>query len=456
MDGSSKRVVALVSRPEKAAAINPAVSRRQRDCLGGLDVLIDSHDLSLPKGTGIKSYGLNLISALQSLGASPELLVSAPSSGNAVIARSVLYDPARRRERNVRGRKILKQWWHLSRNKAGYVPANGNESSLPIPNTVFPYGLGCSSLFNCYLGSHAVQQRFGKIPSFSTTKKYRIWHATTPLPLRHREALQITTIHDLIPILQPHLCDHIRPAFYQCVEAAVRDSRAIAVVSEYTKNDLLKYFDVPEEKVFVTYQYSSMSRERLDDRKLGLALKTLGLEPGKYILYVGTLETRKNIRGLLHAYLMLGCDVPLVLAGKPGQGVSDDLKFIRRMKPEAGRDVRLLDFIPQAMMPAVYQGASCLAFPSLYEGFGLPVLEAMASGCPVVCSETTSLPEVGGNAAHYVDPFDEESISHGLGKVLGDTVYRQTLIERGYERAAYFSPEKFADQIAGMYCKVLS
>lgn len=431
--------------------MNPATKN-----LNNLDVLIDSYDLSMPNGTGIRNYGLNLIAALQSLAANPELLVSARIGGSGVVSRALLYDSPQRRERIISGRiKAYKQLLRMRWSKALYVPPNRGADSLPVPDSIFPFGLGCSSLFNCYHAGQALQQRFNRSLSFRTEKKYHVWHATQPLPLRHKHAVQITTIHDLIPLIQPHLCDDLRSAFHLKVKEAIRNSRAIAVVSEHTKRDLQQYFSVPDEKLVVTYQFSPVSRQTCGDAGIEQMLRLFNLEHGRYILFVGTLDIRKNLKRLIDAYLMLGSDVPLVLVGKIGWRVDEEIGFIQRLKPAVGRDIRLLDYVPARMMPALYQAAGCLAFPSLYEGFGLPVLEAMASGCPVVCSLGSSLPEVAGDAAHYVDPLDENSISQGIGKVLGDAAYRTTLVERGRKRAASFSEEQFQGQIAELYRRAL-
>jgi glycosyltransferase involved in cell wall biosynthesis len=422
--------------------------------LRNLDVLIDSLDLSLPNGTGIKSYGLSLISALKQIGANPELLVSARGNKNPLVARAMLYDPAARQERAVRGwPKAFKHFLFKSK-EANYLPPN-KTIGYPVPDSVFPYGLGCSTLFNCYRVAQTLQARFKKTSTFRTKKNYHIWHATQPLPLRHESAVQVTTIHDLIPILQPHFCDEILPLFYQRVEEAVRHSRAIAVVSEHTKKDLQNYFSVPDGKLTVVHPVSHMSRETCSDREIDQTMKILNLRRDGYILCVGTLEFRKNLRRLVEAYLRLDSDLTLVLVGKMGYGGAQELEIVKNLKSRSGQEVRLLDYVPNYMMPSLYQGASCLAFPSLYEGFGIPVLEAMINGCPVVCSSTTSLPEVAGSAAHYIDPEDSESITNGLAKVLGDSAYRATLVQEGRVRAAFFSEERFTGQIAELYRKAL-
>ena len=425
--------------------------------LAGIDVLIDSHDLAMPAGTGIKHYGLQLISVLKDLGASPELLVSARTDDNPLVATSMLYDSPQKNERAISGwRRILSQRMRFSSMKAMHIPPINGHGGPVVPDSVFPHGMGCSVMFNCYRASRAIQERARIITTFQTAKNYRVWHATQPLALRHKNAVQITTIHDLIPILYPHLCDELRPLFHQRVKESVHSSRAVAVDSEHTKADLLHYFSVPEEKIVVTHLYSSISTQDSDPHAVDMAMKVFNLERWKYILFVGTLDPRKNVRRIVEAYLSLGGDQTLVLVGKKGWGSEEELRVLEHMQRKPGQDVRQLAYVTRPMLAALYQGASCLAFPSLAEGFGLPVLEAMSMGCPVVCSSTTSLPEAGGDAAEYVHPLSVESIASGLAKVLNDPAHRQALVERGYERARYFSRERFAGKIAELYEKALA
>jgi len=427
-----------------------------RQDLANIDILLDSLNLAMPDGTGIKTYGTQLISVLKELGASPELLVSARTSQNPLIGRALLYDSVERTEKSLRGwHGVLKSNLRFRYRKAIHIPSANGSEGLHVPDSVFPHGMGCSVIFNCYRAARAIQEKQKKISTFQTAKKYHVWHATQPLSLRHKNAIQITTIHDLIPLLQPHICDELRYPFYQRVNESLRLSRAIAVVSESTKRDLLNHFPIPEEKIVVTHLFSEMPGEACAGQTMERVMNVYNLEPRNYILFVGTLEPRKNIRRLLEAYLSLGSDQTLVLAGRMGWRGGDELEILKHFTKKKGRDVRVLSYVPRAALPALYQGATCLAFPSLCEGFGLPVLEAMISGCPVVCSSTTSLPEVAGDAAQYVDPLSVESISEGLRKVMNDPSHRETLVRKGYQRAEFFSRARYSEKIVELYGKAL-
>jgi glycosyltransferase involved in cell wall biosynthesis len=216
---------------------------------------------------------------------------------------------------------------------------------------------------------------------------------------------------------------------------ALRQAEAVLVISETTRDDLLNCYPLPglENKVAVL--------------PLGVTSSAPagplppGLEPG-FILAVGTVEPRKNYPRLLAAYRRLRSRVdvpPLVIAGRPGWAYGDTLKRI-----EAEPGVRYLGHVDEGTLTALYESAAVLAFPSLYEGFGLPLLEAMAHGLPSVVSAVSALPELGGGAAIVVDPEDVSSIEDGLERLLGDPALRTELGAEGRRRAASYSWERAA------------
>ena len=173
---------------------------------------------------------------------------------------------------------------------------------------------------------------------------------------------------------------------------------------------------------------------------------------GPYVLHVGTIEPRKNLERLVTAMAHLaqrGTPHILVCAGAPGWGAAALHRHLEATG--TGDRVRLLGAVPDAVLPALYAAADALAFPSLYEGFGLPLLEAMACGTPVVTSNVAAMPEIAGEAAVYVDPRDPEAIAAGLDRVLHDTGMRAALIDRGLARARSFTWERCARETLAVY-----
>jgi glycosyltransferase involved in cell wall biosynthesis len=216
---------------------------------------------------------------------------------------------------------------------------------------------------------------------------------------------------------------------------ALRQAAAVLVISERTRTDLLDWYHVPglDEKTKVVPLGVSTS----------VPAGTLpeGVAPG-FILAVGTVEPRKNYPRLLAAYRRLRSGMlapPLVIAGRPGWAYGDTIERIRR---EPG--VRYLGHVDEPTLSALYESASVLAFPSLYEGFGLPLLEAMARGLPAVVSNAGALPELAGEAAVLVDPQDPSAIEVGLEKALSDKALRERLAGAGRERARQFTWERSA------------
>lgn len=219
-------------------------------------------------------------------------------------------------------------------------------------------------------------------------------------------------------------------------------------VSEFTKKEMTALWHIPPEKVYVIPCACSpaltreSSRERLDQlrEKYGL--------PEKFILFVGNSNPRKNLTRLLRAFdsLKERGDLPhqLVIAGEQGWKF-DKEKVLRDL--EHREAVRFIGFVPDEDMSALYSAASLFAFPTLYEGFGIPVLEAQSCGVPVLASECSSLPEVAGEGALYVDPYEENSIAEGLRKLLTNRELVEKLVRAGYENAKRFSWERSAERL---------
>jgi len=268
----------------------------------------------------------------------------------------------------------------------------------------------------------------------------------------------VATFHDLSPFTWAH-CHAPQLARYLQKELKTTLLRADALItdSEYTRRELAEYFAWPIERIHTVPLASSAEFHPRSPLILRDALKRHGLEVGGYSLFVGTIEPRKNIETLLDAYsrlpLALRARWPLILTGYHGwrnDAIHERLEVAKR---EGW--ARYLGFVPSEDLPLLFAGARLFVFPSLYEGFGLPVLEAMSSGVPVVCSNSSSLPEVAGNAALMCEPTDVEALTGLIQKGLEDESWRTTAIEEGLLHAASFSWERCAMETLQVYKTVV-
>ncbi len=183
--------------------------------------------------------------------------------------------------------------------------------------------------------------------------------------------------------------------------------------------------------------------------------KQFGIK-GEYILFVGTLQPRKNITRLIEAFSKISntSNLSLVVVGKKGWQYDEILEAPKKFEVE--EKVKFLDFIADEDLPNLYKNALCFVLPSLYEGFGLPVLEAMKYGCPVITSNISSLPEAGGDAALYVDPLDVNDIAKNLELIIQNSELRKKLIKKGYEQIKKFSWEKTARETLSVLTKIVN
>lgn len=265
---------------------------------------------------------------------------------------------------------------------------------------------------------------------------------------------KVATFHDLSPFTWTQCNTPQRIRYTQReLQKTLRNADALITPSEYIRQELANYFSWPIEKIHaVPLACGEEFHPRLAE-ELEPLLHQYGLKMGAYTLFVGTIEPRKNILALLDAYTMLPIAIrqrwPLVLTGYQGWRSEEIHERIRKAEGEGW--AKYLGFLPAEQLPLLFAGARLFAFPSLYEGFGLPVLEAMASGIPVVCSDSSSLPEVVGDVALMTGAEDIDHLSQLLEQGLENDSWRDRARERGLERAKSFSWARCAEQTAEVY-----
>lgn len=263
----------------------------------------------------------------------------------------------------------------------------------------------------------------------------------------------VISIMDLAFLKFPELFQ--RDDLYQLInwtKYSVKKAHAIIAISQSTKNDIIKEYHIPQEKVHVVYlgikEVSRASYKSMEE----LSKKYSVSKP--YILFVGTLQPRKNVSKLIEAYSKVvssiqnsspSKDLQLVIIGKKGWMYEEIIEAPKKFDVETR--VKFLDFVPDSDLPSFYKHAEMYVLPSLYEGFGLPVLEAMKYGCPVLTSNISSLPEAGGDAALYFDPTDTHDIAKTIEKVLTNEKLRDDMIKKGYEHIKKFSWQKTAKEV---------
>ncbi len=224
---------------------------------------------------------------------------------------------------------------------------------------------------------------------------------------------------------------------------SARKSEKILTISESSKSDIIKEYGVSGNKIEVIYPGINTSLPVNNKLKMEDLEKKFGIK-NKYILFVGTLQPRKNIERLIEAYSKIETDVSLVIVGRRGWQFEEILNAPEKYNVKD--KVLFLENVSDEDLPAIYRNAEFFILPSLYEGFGIPVLEAMSYETPVITSNVSSLPEVGGDAALYVDPNDADDIANKMKKLLGDNNLKKQLIEKGKKQVEKFSWEKSARQ----------
>ena len=286
-----------------------------------------------------------------------------------------------------------------------------------------------------------------------------LYHATNFVLPPHLPGLKtLLTVHDLSFVRVPEAAS---PSLKRYLDAVVPRSvhRATHILadSQATKDDLIDLYAVPSDKVTVLLSgIDPRFRRIVDNFDISTMRIEYNLPQTDYIFSIGTVQPRKNYERLIHALANLrsrGQDVDLIIAG--GKGWLEDPIYQAIDNLCLADHVHMIGFADDEDLPALYSGAKCVAFPSLYEGFGFPVLEGMACGTPVITSNVSSLPEVAGDAAIMIDPYDVDALTDALHAILNDNNLRQSMIRKGHEQVSRFTWGRTAQQLHDIYMNLL-
>ncbi|MDR0661548.1 MAG: glycosyltransferase family 4 protein [Prevotellaceae bacterium] len=302
----------------------------------------------------------------------------------------------------------------------------------------------------------SVWRSFG-ISKYAEQDKVKLFHGLSgelPTGLSQRNIRSVVTIHDLIFLRYPEFYKPIDRSIYKKkFRAACKNSDLIIAISKQTKDDIVNFFKIKEEKIRLVYQgcnpqfYNTCSEEQKQ-----VAAKKYNL-PQKYILYVGTIEERKNLNTIIRALASMPKDIYLVAIGRETKYTDKVTAEINKLKlNDRVKFIHKSDFRD---LPAIYQQAQVFVLPSVFEGFGIPVLEALNSKIPVIASNVSSLPEAGGPHSLYINPTDSKELEKALFQLFAHPELRENMIVNGYKYAQNFREQKLANDLWSVYQELM-
>jgi glycosyltransferase involved in cell wall biosynthesis len=288
--------------------------------------------------------------------------------------------------------------------------------------------------------------------------KIQLYHGLSnelPIGLSSTGIKSVVTIHDLV-------FKH-RPDYYPLIDRTVYDLKfryacqkadAIVAISESTKKDIINFYQIPAEKIHVIYQ--SCDERFMQEKSAKLIDQILAKYqlPSEFMLYVGTITERKNLLGIVQAMAMLpqSLRIPLVVIGKGKEYKAQVVQFLQQ---EGLSKLVIFTQVDNDDLPAIFQKASIFLYPSRLEGFGIPVIEALFSGTPVISSRSSSLPEAAGPASWLVDPEEPAQITAGIERILEDATFRKNMIDSGFQYAQSFKGEVVTEEMMDLYERIL-
>jgi glycosyltransferase involved in cell wall biosynthesis len=431
-----------------------ARKRRYKDVRIG----IDGSEVFRPHGTGVATYSRNLSYSIRALGAGVDILygIDGPAPKSNVLKEVVIYD--RQLDTAAKKSRTIRPVWNLfsPKHRAFEVPLSGSVLARLFEDRM-PYFDRALIASNLFWLARLHFKYFGSFLTLDMERPPKIMHWCYPLPVRVRNSINIYTVHDVIPLRLPYATLDNKRYYYRLIMSCCSSGQRICTVSERSRNDIIKICGVPESKISNTYQSASFSKAALAKTDIQVAhelAEIFGLEYKRYFLFFGAIEPKKNIGRLTEAFLTSRARDPLIIIGADAWMAEDELRLLKEYQTRtnaAKPRIRRFGYASASLLVSLIRGAKAVLFPSLYEGFGLPVLEAMTLGVPVLTSTEGAAPEIAGDAALLVDPYDISAITEKINLLDEDSDLRDELAMRGIVRAEYFAPERYQARLDEMY-----
>jgi glycosyltransferase involved in cell wall biosynthesis len=432
-------------------------------------ICIDGFNMSMAEGSGIATYGRNLCLALSDLGYETQILFSSGQKirSNNLLSQVELFDSPPSGSFSSKVTAALRMVPPMQP-RADEVRMTGDVITTEVSGRFPPADRVWASpdIFHSANRAHRAFRRVTPV-RLGADVKMDVMHWTCLLPLFEPRIANVYTLHDLIPLRLPYTTLDDKRSYFDLCKSIVARADRIFTVSEHSRADIIQLLGVEEDRIVNTYQSVSLPAEVLDRTDLEIADElngVFGLEPGGYFLFVGSADPKKNLRRIVEAYASSLVRAPLVVIGSGRLGdrlvswADDDMLGPSQAHGAVNREerrIRKYDYLPLATLMKLVRGARATLFPSLYEGFGLPALESMLLGAPVLTSTQGALPEVVGKAALMVDPYDVKAIREGIRALDSDAGLRKELADRGRRQAAKFSPERYRERLKEAYAPVL-
>ncbi len=431
-------------------------------------ILYDGHHLTMKAATGIGTYTRTLAETARRLGFETEVLVG----GNAAVDKrdpqlsEVTFFDALTAARTPLSVHRVRMLGKVFGKPLGIRPAAFSRVGAVFDATRW----SLSGFERTYVAPIVFElgayhfKRYGSRAQIRLPQTPSLFHLSYPTPLSVRNCPNIYTIHDIVPLRLPQATLDDKKFYLRLLRHLCAKADHIVTVSEFSRRDIIEFTGISEDRITNTYQSVHLPDEfvnKSDDSVADEIRHTFNVGLREYYVFYGAIEPKKNLARLIDAYSASGSPYPLLIVGCLGWQYDREVEMIGderflfyrreegRIVPE--RRVKRIPYLPFAQLMTLIKGARGVLFPSLYEGFGLPVLEAMLLGVPVITSDVASLPEISGDAASLVDPTDVAAIAGAIRAFDHDDDLRGELSAKGRERAALFSPSAYESRIAALY-----